>query len=211
MFTDGECIGDTADIATVSNITMRSIYVYQCTQMLMIKTLPGGSGAMGYVKDSVFENFWAYDTIYGLDIDQYWESTTTPDTGAVALSGLTFNNWTGTVNNGIQRGPIVIRGSDIVPLADITLSNSDMWTLNGGKLFNQCKNVYGTGYCAATSTASLLATFTTTVTTTSPPSGYTAPTRPAWGVAGYGTADPIPVYTPAVFWSPASSGVVSTP
>jgi rhamnogalacturonan hydrolase len=34
--------------------------------MLMIKTWPGGSGAMGYVKDSVFENFWAYDTTYGL-------------------------------------------------------------------------------------------------------------------------------------------------
>jgi rhamnogalacturonan hydrolase len=55
-----------ADVATVSNITMRNIYVYQCTQMLMIKTWPGGSGAMGYVKDSVFENFWAYDTTYGL-------------------------------------------------------------------------------------------------------------------------------------------------
>jgi hypothetical protein len=54
------------DVATVSNITMRNIYVYQCTQMLMIKTWPGGSGAMGYVKDSVFENFWAYDTTYGL-------------------------------------------------------------------------------------------------------------------------------------------------
>jgi rhamnogalacturonan hydrolase len=34
--------------------------------MLMIKTWPGGSGAMGYVKDSIFENFWAYDTTYGL-------------------------------------------------------------------------------------------------------------------------------------------------
>jgi hypothetical protein len=55
-----------AEVATVSNITMRNIYVYQCTQMLMIKTWPGGSGAMGYVKDSVFENFWAYDTTYGL-------------------------------------------------------------------------------------------------------------------------------------------------
>ena len=57
----------TADTAAaVSNITMRNIYIYQCTQMLMIKTLPGGTGATGYVKDSVFENFWAYDTTYGL-------------------------------------------------------------------------------------------------------------------------------------------------
>jgi len=57
----------TADTeAAVSNITMRNIYVYRCTQMLMIKTFPGGTGATGYVKDSVFENFWAYDTTYGL-------------------------------------------------------------------------------------------------------------------------------------------------
>jgi hypothetical protein len=47
---------------------MRNIYIHQCTQMLMIKTFPGGSGATGYVKDSVFENFWAYDSTYGLGI-----------------------------------------------------------------------------------------------------------------------------------------------
>jgi hypothetical protein len=34
--------------------------------MLMIKTFPGGDGKVGYVKDSIFENFWAYDTTYGL-------------------------------------------------------------------------------------------------------------------------------------------------
>jgi rhamnogalacturonan hydrolase len=57
----------TADTAAaVSNITMRNIYIYQCTQMLMIKTFPGGTGATGYVTNSVFENFWAYDTTYGL-------------------------------------------------------------------------------------------------------------------------------------------------
>lgn len=34
--------------------------------MLLIKTWPGGSGAVGYVKNSLFENFVAYDTTYGL-------------------------------------------------------------------------------------------------------------------------------------------------
>ena len=34
--------------------------------MLMIKTFPGGTGTVGYVKDSLFENFWAYDTTYDL-------------------------------------------------------------------------------------------------------------------------------------------------
>ena len=73
----GMSIGSlTADItspaaaAEVSNITMRNVYSYKSTQMLMIKTFPGGSGAEGYVKDSKFENFWSYDCTYGLDIDQ---------------------------------------------------------------------------------------------------------------------------------------------
>jgi hypothetical protein len=197
--------------AAISNITMRNIYSHQCTQMLMIKTYPGGSGAVGHVKDSLFENFWAYDSTYGLDIDQYWQYKTTPNTGAVQLSDLTFNNWTGSVNDGVQRAPIVIRGSDIVPLKDITLSNFNMWTENKGKILNKCNNVYGTGYCAAQSTQSVLATFTTTATTTSPPAGYTAPTKPAWGLeTGYGKTIPIPVYTPAAFWAPVSSGVAST-
>jgi rhamnogalacturonan hydrolase len=85
-----------------------------------------------------------------------------------------------------------------------------MWTVNEKKILNQCKNVYGTGYCAATSTAGAkLTTFTTTATTTSPPAGFTNPTRPIWGVSDFGTTIPIPVYTPAVFWSPVSSGVAS--
>ena len=139
-------ITSASDAATVSNITMNNIYAYQCTQILMIKTFPGGSGAEGYVKDSTFTNFWSYDNTYGLDIDQYWEETTTPDTGAVALSGLTFSNWTGHVDNGVSRGPIVIRGSDIVPLQDITVEDFNMWTLNGNEVINQCKNVFGVSF-----------------------------------------------------------------
>jgi rhamnogalacturonan hydrolase len=125
------------------------------------------------------------------------------------LSGLTFNNWTGTVDNGVSRGPIVIRGSDIVPLTDITLSNFDMWTVNQNEILNQCKNVYGSGYCAGTSIGLPLTTFTTTATMTSKPSGFTSPVSPPWGVSGYGITIPIPVYTPAVFWSPVSSGVAA--
>lgn len=63
-------ITDSADAAAVSNITMRNIYSYKSTSILLIKTWPGGDGATGYVKDSVFENFWSYDCTYGLDIDQ---------------------------------------------------------------------------------------------------------------------------------------------
>ncbi|KAH7379816.1 pectin lyase fold/virulence factor [Cadophora sp. MPI-SDFR-AT-0126] len=203
-------ITDLSTAAAVSNITMRNIYTYQCTQMLMIKTYPGGSGAVGYVKDSLFENFWAYDTTYALDIDQYWYNHLTPNTGAIALSSLTFSNWTGTMNKGSSRGAIVIRGSDQVPARDITLSNFNMWTVNGKTVVNQCKNVYGSGYCAGKSTGLPLAAFTTSVTSSVAPAGFTAPVSPAWGVAGYGTNIPIPVYTPAALWKPVSSGVAST-
>ncbi|KAG4440756.1 hypothetical protein IFR05_003743 [Cadophora sp. M221] len=203
-------ITDLSTAAAVSNITMRNIYTYQCTQMLMIKTYPGGSGAVGYVKNSLFENFWAYDTTYALDIDQYWYNHLTPNTGAVALSGLTFTNWTGTMNKGSSRGAIVIRGSDQVPAKDVTLSGFNMWTVNGNTVVNQCKNVYGSGYCVGKSIGLPLATFTTSVTSTAAPAGFTAPAKPAWAVAGYGTNIPIPVYTPAALWKPVSSGVAGS-
>jgi rhamnogalacturonan hydrolase len=195
----------------ISNITMRNIQVYKNTNALMIKTFPGGTGAVGYVKDSLFENFWSYDTTYALDIDQYWQGHTTPDTGAVQISSLTFINWTGTVDDGIRRAPIVIRGSDIVPLTDITLSNINMWTVNSGKLLQQCKNVYGAGYCADKSTSGPLTTFTSTMTVTTPPPGYTPPVKLDWAVEGYGTTDPIPIYTPPPLWPPASTSSVLPP
>ncbi|GAB7357641.1 hypothetical protein MBLNU459_g0138t1 [Dothideomycetes sp. NU459] len=197
-------ITDSSDASAVSNITMRNIYAYECTNMLMIKTYPGGNDAEGYVKDSLFENFIGWSTTYALDIDQYWQSKTTPNTGAVALSGLTFSNWTGSLANGIQRGAVVIRGSDIVPLQDITLEDFDMWSLYSDKVVNQCKNVYGTGMCIQA--ASGTAAYTTSVTSTVSPTGWTSPAAPTWAVTGYGTTIPIPIYTPAVFWPTASSG-----
>lgn len=71
---DGKSVDAGGEAAAVSNITMRNILVYQSTQMLMIKTYPGGSGSVGYVKDSLFENFWAYDTTYALGKLESWPS-----------------------------------------------------------------------------------------------------------------------------------------
>ncbi|KAI5776566.1 pectin lyase fold/virulence factor [Geopyxis carbonaria] len=195
---------DAADGAQIELVTMRRIYVHQCTQMLMIKTFPGGSGANGYVKDSVFEDFWAHDTTYALDIDQYWYNHDDPNTGAIELSNLVFRNWTGTVDNGVNRGPIVIRGSDVVPLTNITLEDFSMWTVNGDSVVLQCQNVYGTGYCAGELADGVSPTaFTSALTITTPMSGYAEPTSPVWGVgtAGFGTTESIPVYTPAAMWA----------
>lgn len=128
-----------------------------------------------------------------------WYNHLTPDAGAVALSGLHFKNWSGNVDNGVSRGPIVIRGSDIVPLTDITLEDINMWTLNGNKIVNQCKDVYGSGSCVRSETQGT-PTYTTSQTVTATPTGYATPTKPSWAVEGYGTDIPIPVYTLTVLY-----------
>ncbi|RPA95795.1 pectin lyase-like protein [Choiromyces venosus 120613-1] len=200
-------------------IHMRNIYVHQCTQMLMIKTWPGGTGASGYVRNSIFENFQAYDTTYALDIDQYWYRVTEPNTGAIEISSLQFRNWTGTVNNGVSRGPIVIRGSNVVPLTGITMEDFSMWTENRDVVVLQCNNVYGSGYCARELASGATPTsFSSTVTISSIMEGFVSPTSPAWGVGttGYGLTVPIPVYTPAAMWgigattdAPVTTGTVA--
>ncbi|CAZ79449.1 unnamed protein product [Tuber melanosporum] len=186
----------------IESIHMRNIYVHQCTQMLMIKTWPGGNGANGYVRNSIFENFHAYDTTYALDIDQYWYGRTEPNTGAIAISDLQFKNWTGTVDNGISRGPIVIRGSNIVPLTDIMMEDFRMWTVNKDVVVLRCNNVYGTGYCARELNGAQSTPFSSTVTIRETMAGFVSPTSPPWGVGptGYGLTVPIPVYTPAPMW-----------
>lgn len=202
---------DAASGAEIEYIHMRRVYVYQCTQMLMIKTWPGGTGAVGYVRNSIFEDFWAYDTTYALDIDQYWYDHTTPNTGAIEISSLIFSNWTGTVDNGISHGPIIIRGSNIVPLTNITLQDFAMWTVNKNQVVLQCRNVYGTGYCARELASGATPTeFSSTVTMTTTMSGYVVPTSPTWAVAGYGTTISIPVYTPAALLGTVSVEAMST-
>jgi rhamnogalacturonan hydrolase len=165
----------------------------------MLKTFPGGRGAVGYVTDSVFENFWSYDSIYGLDIDQYWEQHTSGDTGAVKLSNLVFRNWTGTVDNGVTRGVAMLRASNVVPATNIQLIDFKMWTKTGNKVVNVCKNVYGSGFCAKKGSGGKYAT---SAVSNSPPAGYTAPVKPRWALpdTGYGTAEAIPVVTPAPMW-----------
>ena len=79
-----DSVGDVA--AAVSNITMRNILVYQSTQMLMIKTYPGGTGAVGYVKDSLFENFWAYDTTYALGRYICWYSSLQTNPSQISIN-----------------------------------------------------------------------------------------------------------------------------
>jgi hypothetical protein len=70
----------------------RNISIIQGNNIAFIKTYPGGSG---YVTNITFENFRSLASLYGLNINQYWQNTFTPDTGSVALSNILFKNFSG--------------------------------------------------------------------------------------------------------------------
>jgi hypothetical protein len=76
----------------------RNINVIQGNNIAFIKTYPGGSG---YVTNITFSNFRSLGSLYGLDINQYWQNTFEPDTGAVALSNLVFRNFSGGFTSNI--------------------------------------------------------------------------------------------------------------
>jgi rhamnogalacturonan hydrolase len=75
------------------NYHARNISIIQGNNIGFIKTYPGGSG---YVTNVTFENFRSKASLYGLDIDQYWQNKFTPDTGSVSLRNILFKNFTGT-------------------------------------------------------------------------------------------------------------------
>jgi hypothetical protein len=76
----------------------RNISIIQGNNIAFIKTYPGGSG---YVTNITFSNFRSLGSLYGLDINQYWQNTFEPDTGAVALSNLVFRNFSGGLTSEI--------------------------------------------------------------------------------------------------------------
>ncbi|KAF4628371.1 hypothetical protein G7Y89_g9786 [Cudoniella acicularis] len=221
----GISIGSLNVSAEISNIHARNISVLAANEIAFIKTYPGGSG---YVTNVTWENFRSKANLYGLNVDQYWQETFTPDTGAVALSNIIFRNFTGNplpfskqkdnadnkggIANGALRPPLYLIASDFIPAENITVEDFSLWTESGDHVVNQISNVYGSGddvygpndgiqvlEAGATPTA-----YTTSYTITTPPSGWTEPPSPAWAApsTGYGTTDPIPVYTPAPLWKP---------
>lgn len=46
----------------------------------------------------LWENFRSKANLYGINLDQNWQETFTPDDGAVALSNITFRNFTGKLH-----------------------------------------------------------------------------------------------------------------
>ncbi|KAM0209972.1 hypothetical protein ACHAPA_008211 [Fusarium lateritium] len=196
----GISIGSLNTSASIANIG---------NNIAFIKTYPGGSG---HVTNITFENFRSKASLYGLDINQYWQNTFEPDTGAVALSNLVFKNFSGSVADGAKRPPLFLVANDLSFATNVTVEDFSLWTESGTSVVNKISNIYGHGdnsYGSADGIKSLTSgqsptPYTSTYTITAKPTGWTAPSLPTWAAAstGYGTDVPIPVYTPAALWRP---------
>ncbi|EED19646.1 rhamnogalacturonase, putative [Talaromyces stipitatus ATCC 10500] len=205
----GVSIGSLNVSAEISNIVARNISIVQGNNIAFIKTYPGGSG---YVTNVTFENFRSLTSLYGLSINQYWQNKLTPDTGSVALSNILFRNFSGSVANGTLRPPLYLIANDLTFATNITVEDFSVWTETGTQVLNQISNVFGHGddsYGPNDGIPSLNPgetpyAYTSTYTITASPTSWQAPTTPKWAVpsTGYGTASPIPVYTPAPLWKP---------
>nr|ABD67155.1 putative endo-rhamnogalacturonase F [Aspergillus niger] len=205
----GVSIGSLNVSAEISNIEARNISIIQGNNIAFIKTYPGGSG---YVKDVTFENFRSLNSLYGLDINQYWQNTWEPDTGSVTLSNLVFKNFSGSVADGALRPPLYLFASDLTFATNVTVEEFSVWTETGTTVVNKISNIFGTGddsYEENDGIESLQSgespyTYTSTYTITASPTNWQAPSTPTWALpsTGYGTASPIPVYTPAPLWRP---------
>ncbi|TGO30654.1 hypothetical protein BPAE_0004g01120 [Botrytis paeoniae] len=207
----GISIGSLNVSAEISNIHARNISVLGGNEIVFIKTYPGGSG---YVSNILWENFRSKASLYGINLNQYWQQTYLPDSGAVALTNITFRNFTGSIQNGAQRPALYLLASDYIPATNVTIKDVTVWTESGSTSVNHISNIFGQGdnvYGTNDGLVSLGAgenpktkTYTSTYTITSAPTGWATPTWPSWAVptTGYGTAVPIPVYTPAPLWKP---------
>jgi len=162
------------------------------------------NGGDGYVKDCVFENFIGHGNAYSLNIDQYWASISTIAGAGVALSGLTFTNWTGTEANGNQRGPVQVKCADTAPCTDVTISDLEMWTESGSIQKYICRSGYGSGFCLHSGSGTT--SYTTTSTVSAAPSGYSAPKMASDLAAGLGltVSIAIPTTIPTSFFPGAT-------
>ncbi|KAF4856767.1 Rhamnogalacturonase A [Colletotrichum siamense] len=205
----GISIGSLNVSASIANIHARNISIIQGNNIAFIKTYPGGSG---YVTNITFENFRSKASLYGLDINQYWQNTFEPDTGAVALSNLIFKNFSGSVADGAKRPPLYLIANDLTYATNITIEGFSLWTESGTYVVNKISNIFGNsdnsygvgdGIKSLTSKQSPTA-YTSTYTISTTPTGWAIPPSPTWAAAstGYGTDVPIPVYTPAPLWKP---------
>lgn len=115
-----------------------------------------------------------------MNVNQYWQQTFTPNTGAVALSNITFRNFTGSIANAATRPVLYPIANDLFPAEIVVVEGFSMWTEAGSSTVNQISNIYGTGdnvYVPNNGIAKLEpgatpTTYTTAYTITAPPTGW---------------------------------------
>ncbi|CAL5869223.1 uncharacterized protein PFLUO_LOCUS3451 [Penicillium psychrofluorescens] len=182
-----ECVTVKSTDTDISDITYRNIYTWSSNQMYMIKSY-GGNGTVSNV---LLENFIGHGNAYSLDIDQYWSSMSEAPGDGIQLNNVTISNWKGTESDGAERGPIRVAWADAVPCTDVTIEDFAMWTEEGSTQWYSCESGYGSGFCL--DTGDDYTSYTTTMSVTAAPSGYSAPTMASDLATAFGTAMPIPV------------------
>jgi rhamnogalacturonan hydrolase len=185
----GCAMGSLGADTAISSIVYKNIYTWKSNQMMMVKS----NGGSGYVEDVVFENFIGHGNAWSLDIDQKWASMSAIAGNGVQLSNMTFKNWKGTVEYGLNRGPVKVVCADKAPCTDINITDLAMWTEKGNHNIYQCQNGYGSGFCLKKGSGGSYAA--TTSTQTVAPTGYSAPTMKENLKTAFGTASPIPIPT----------------
>lgn len=178
----------------ISNIEYNYIYTHHSNQMYMIKS----NGGSGTVTGLSFNNFMGHSNAYTLDFDTAWSSMSVSDGDGISYSNITFSGWTGTCEDGQQRGPVKIDCPESVVCTDITVEDFNVWTdTSDDSVLYVCENAYGSGACLPSDGDSA---YTTTQTVTS--SGdYSYTTMDNELSTGYDISASIPIPTmPASFF-----------
>ena len=182
----GSAIGSLGADTAIQSVLYQKIYSQNCNQMMLIKS----NGGSGYVKNVQFNDFIGHTNAYSLDVDQHWSGQTVVSGNGVALSNITFNQWTGDCANGQQRGPVLFNCATAVPCTAMSVTNFAMWTDTSSSEYYTCRNAYGSGACLRSGTSG---TYTSTQTITSAPTGYSAARMSGDVTTSYGFTQPIPI------------------
>lgn len=115
----------------------------------------------------------------------------TVDGDGVQLNNITISNWKGTEADGAERGPIKVMCADGAPCTDVTIEDFAMWTEEGDYQWYSCESAYGEGGCLESGDD--YTSYTTTVTVTATPTGYSAASMASDLATAFGTDSPIPI------------------
>lgn len=178
----------------IHDIEYNYVYTHHSNQMYMIKS----NGGSGDVYNLAFNNFMGHSNAYTLDFDTAWSSMDVSDGDGISYSNISFSGWTGTCEDGTERGPIKIDCPEGVPCTDITVEDFSVWTDDGDEVYYVCQNAYGDGACLNSADASTAYSTTLTVTTSADSSYSTMDNELT---TGYDISASIPIPTmPASFY-----------